>query len=242
MGALDSKVAVVTGSSMGNGEAIARALHSEGARVVLNSRDMGDLRDVAKELGNERVLMVEADLVEEGHMDTLINATLDRWGQIDIFVNNAGTIKIGWAHRGKTSDWRYQFNINLWAYLTGTRLVLPHMLARGQGDIVFIDSIAGRHAVPLWSCYTATKFAVRGFAESLREELKGSGIRVTIVEPGLVATNVLSQGPTVVSRVFEKTAKLLRPEDIGAAVQYAVTRSPDVSVQEIVIQHRGLKL
>ncbi|MFN8498513.1 MAG: SDR family oxidoreductase [Anaerolineae bacterium] len=242
MGALEGKVAVITGSSMGIGAAIARALHAEGARVVLNSRDMADLRDVAKELGNERVLMVEADLVEDSHMQTLIDATLDRWGQIDIFVNNAGTIKIGWAHRGKTSDWRYQFDINLWAYLTGTRLALPHMLARGQGDLVFIDSIAGRHAVPLWSCYTATKFAVRGFAESLREELQGTGVRLTIVEPGLVATNVLSQGPTAVSRVFEKGAKLLRPEDVAAAVQYAVTRPPDVSLQEIVIQHRGLKL
>lgn len=242
MGTLDGKVVIVTGSSMGMGEAITKALHAEGANVVLNSRREDDLRDVAKELGNERLLIVPVDLVHASEVEKLIDKTLERWGKIDIYVNNAGTIKIGWAHGGKTPDWRYMFDINLWAYLTGTRLVLPHLLKQGHGDLVFIDSIAGRHAIPLWSAYTATKFAVRGFAESLREELQGTGVRLTLIEPGLVATNLLSQSPKIVSRVFETVGNLLRPEDVAAAVHYAVTRPPDVAVQEVVIQHQGLKI
>ena len=184
------KVAIITGSSSGIGEATAKRLARDGWRVTLAARRQDELARVARETESAggQALVVPTDVRDHAAIQRMVQATLDQWGRIDVLVNNAG---VGYSARAGQLDserLRDQVSVNLIGVIECAQAVLPTMLERKSGHIINIASIAGLVATPGSSTYAATKFGVVGFSEALRRELRGSGVRVTTFCPGFVAT------------------------------------------------------
>jgi NADP-dependent 3-hydroxy acid dehydrogenase YdfG len=239
MSALDGKVALITGASRGNGKFITAALAGAGARVVLAARRaarLADARDDLK-LAPAQTLLVPTDLHADGQVRHLFVRALDHFGRLDIVVCNAGILSVGRPLAEPVERVSELLRTNLWAYLTCTHEALQAFHRQGQGGhVVMIDSLGGRRLTPLMPAYGVSKFAVRGFAESLRAEAANLGVRVTLIEPSPVATNVAAELPRFLRRTIETPLRLLRPEDVANAVLYAVTRPPEVNVDEVVLR------
>ena len=210
---LEGQVALVTGASSGIGAATARELALRGARVVLAARRADELDAQAQAIiavGGE-AQAIPTDITDEAQIDALVAQTLAHYGRIDILVNNAG---IGWQRSFvKTSreDIARMVNTNLFGVIRLTHAVLPGMLERRHGAIISVASVAGHVAVdPL---YSATKYAVRGFSLSLRRQLQGSGVSVSVVSPGFIRSNLTDgsrrrmPGPEIVARAIANLAQ-----------------------------------
>lgn len=184
---LANQVAIITGASSGIGEALARSLVQEGVRVVLAARSEEKLRALAAELGPERTLVVPTDVAEAAQVERLVARTVERFGGVDIVVNNAGIGLLGTLEETDWEHFRQMWEVNFFGALQLTRVALPHLKARG-GMVVNISSVAGQLALPYMGGYCATKFALNAFSTSLRMELAASGVRVLVVCPGRVKT------------------------------------------------------
>jgi NADP-dependent 3-hydroxy acid dehydrogenase YdfG len=241
-GKLDGKVAIITGASSGIGEATALALAAEGATVVLAARRGDRLNTLAEKIaisgGKARPIIT--DVTDEVQVQNLVQKTKTEFGQIDILINNAGIAAVGAIDGGNTSDWKDMINLNLLGLLYVTHAVLPILKAQGAGHIVNISSVAGRTARVGIGVYNATKWGVNGFSESLRQEVCKQNIRVTIVEPGLVNTEIDDRisDPIAKQNSQERRRSItpLESEDIAAAIVYAVAQPPRVNVNEILIR------
>jgi NADP-dependent 3-hydroxy acid dehydrogenase YdfG len=234
---LAGKTAVVTGASSGIGEATARLLASEGCNVVLAARREDRLKSLAAELGVE-ALAAPTDVTDPAACAALVARTVERFGSLEILVNNAGLGLYGSIPEGDPDDWRRMFDVNVLGVLYSTRAAVRHMLARGTGDIVFVSSLAGRR-VPRadGTVYAATKHAVTAIAEGLRMDVHEKGIRVINVEPGLVRTEFPeSSYPDAEEYYAEKEYTPLEAEDVAAAVMYALEQPQRVSVNEIMVR------
>jgi NADP-dependent 3-hydroxy acid dehydrogenase YdfG len=234
---LAGKTAVVTGASSGIGEATARLLAGEGCNVVLAARREDRLKSLAAELGVE-TLAAPTDVTDPAACAALVARTVERFGSLEILVNNAGLGLYGSIPEGDPDDWRRMFDVNVLGVLYSTRAAVRHMLARGTGDIVFVSSLAGRR-VPRadGTVYAATKHAVTAIAEGLRMDVHEKGIRVINVEPGLVRTEFPeSSYPDAEEYYAEKEYTPLEAEDVAAAVVYALEQPPRVSVNEIMVR------
>jgi NADP-dependent 3-hydroxy acid dehydrogenase YdfG len=234
---LAGKTAVVTGASSGIGEATARQLAGEGCNVVLAARREERLKSLAAELG-EGALAAPTDVTDPAACAALVARTVERFGSLEILVNNAGLGLYGSIPEGDPDDWRRMFDVNVLGVLYSTRAAVRHMLARGTGDIVFVSSLAGRR-VPRadGTVYAATKHAVTAIAEGLRMDVHEKGIRVINVEPGLVRTEFPeSSYPDAEEYYAEKEYTPLEAEDVAAAVVYALEQPPRVSVNEIMVR------
>ena len=190
-------VVVVTGAGSGIGAAVAQAFAREGARVVLTGRREDRLQDVARRIAafQPRVLALPCDVTDEAQVRALVAATLEHFGRIDMLVNNAGVLIEGPTAELGDSAIQTMFDTNVRGLLTCTRLVLPHMRERGYGHIVQISSVAGFVSLPPIGVYAATKHAVQAIADTLRIELFGTGIHVTSICPGPVASELGQRGP-----------------------------------------------
>lgn len=213
---LSGSVAIVTGAAHGLGRATAHALAARGATVVAAGLDEGALADVAAAVGGSHVLL---DVRDPAHADDVVKHALDRHGRLDIVVANAGI-----GHAGEVADMTPEricdlVDINLRAPLLLTRAALAPMLDQRSGAIVLISSIAGGTLVPRESVYSATKAAIEAFAEPLREELRGSGITVSTVAPGVVATAFFDGRGEPYTRKFPRPVP---PEAVAAAVVRAI--------------------
>ena len=239
---LKDKVAIVTGASSGIGEATAIALAQQGAKVAIAARRGDRLEALAQKIqanGGE-VFSLTVDVTDESQVRDLISKTNAKWGRVDILVNNAGVMLLGMIDGANTEDWRRMMNINVLGLMYATHAALPLMKAQGQGHIVNISSVAGRVANAGSGVYNASKWAVNAFSEALRKEVYKDNIRVTIVEPGLVATDL----PTHITDSTAKSSaadfygsvKNLESEDIAAAIVYATSQAPHVNVNEILIR------
>lgn len=190
-------VVVVTGAGSGIGAAVAQAFAREGARVVLAGRREDRLRDLARRIAafQPQVLAIPCDVADEAQVHALVAETIQRFGRIDMLVNNAGVLIAG--PTGELSDRAVHtmLDTNVRGLLTCTRLVLPQMRERGYGHIVQISSVAGFVSLPPIGVYAATKHAVQAIADALRIELSGTGIHVTSVCPGPVASELGQNGP-----------------------------------------------
>ena len=183
------RTALVTGGSRGLGFILARRLLEEGARVAICGRDPDTLDDARAQLGGGDDLMtVTCDLSDPDEVDAMVTAVVERLGPIEILINNAGVIAVGPDSSMSLDDYEYVMGANFWSAVHTTRAVLPGMKARGVGRIVNIASIGGRVAVPHLLPYDASKFALVGYSEGLTAELRGTGVRVTTVTPGLMRT------------------------------------------------------
>ncbi len=234
---LGGRTAIVTGASSGIGEATARLLAGEGCNVALCARREDRLKTLAAELG-ERTLAVPADVTDPAACAALVARTLERFGTLEILVNNAGIGLYGSIPEGEPEDWRKMFEVNVLGVLYTTRAAVRHMLARGTGDVVFVSSLAGRRVpAPDSTVYAATKHAITAIAEGLRIDVHEKGIRVINVEPGLVRTEFPeSSHPSAQVFYAKKTYAPLQAEDIAAAVLYAVKQPARVSVNEVAVR------
>jgi NADP-dependent 3-hydroxy acid dehydrogenase YdfG len=241
MARLDGKVAVVTGASSGIGEATAEALAAEGASVVVAARREDRLEDLVGRIrGNGgQVLSVTADVIEEQQAHDLIKQATDELGRVDILVNNAGVMQLSKVEKGLSDEWRRMFDVNVMGLLYVTDAAIEVMKEQGSGHIVNVSSLAGRKSGPFRGAYAGTKFAVNAISEALRQELLEDNIRITMVEPGAVETELADhitdeEAREGMSALME--IERLQPEDIAAAVVYVVTQPERVSVNEILVR------
>ena len=239
--ALDGSVALVTGASSGIGEATAEALAAEGASVALAARREDELRAVADsiESAGGEALVVPTDVTDEQQVEAMVEETVDALGGLDVLVNNAGVMLLEAVADADTDNWRQMVEVNLLGLMNATHAALP-ALKDGGGHVVNVSSVAGRQAGENASGYNATKFGVNGFTEAFRQEVTDEGIRTTVVEPGLVETELQEHIPD--EEIREGTEQWLdsleplAPEDIARSIRFAVAQPQHVSVNELLIR------
>lgn len=237
-------VALVTGASSGIGHATARALAEQGARVVAVARRKDRLDALVSDIqqsGGE-ALAIASDITDRASAEAAVRQAVDHFGRLDILVNNAGVMIIGPVVENEVMDWEQMIALNQQALLYMTKAALPHLEAaaesevRGVADIVNISSYAGRVASPNFAVYNMTKFGVNGFTEALRQELGGSHIRVGVLEPGAVRTELNDNHRGVIRddiEAFFASIEALEAEDIADGVAYMVTRPRRAAIGEL---------
>jgi NADP-dependent 3-hydroxy acid dehydrogenase YdfG len=244
---LTGTAALVTGASSGIGAATARQLAELGASVALVARRKDRLDDLAAEI--EKVggtaLVVAADLTDRIQAEGAVQQAVQGLGRLDIVVNNAGVMFLGPVVGADAEEWDRMIATNVQGLLYTTRAALPHLLQAAEegprqvADIVNISSIAGRVAWNGYGVYNLTKFGVNGFTESLRQEVTQRHVRVGVVEPGGVATELGSHNrPEVRNEMidpFYEQTEVLAPDDIADAVAYVVTRPRHTAIGELWI-------
>lgn len=218
-------VFLITGASSGIGAATARHAAEAGYRVVLAARSTERLAELAAALGGaERALAVGCDVTEWPQQQALVSATLEAFGQIDVAFANAGFGAPRGFLRSDPDHWRSMVLTNVYGAALTIRATLP-ALKRSRGHLLLTGSVAGRRALP-GSLYSATKWAITGMGEAARQELNGTGVRVTLIEPGQVDTPFFDQRPH----------QALEADDIARAVLFAVSQPPHVDVNEILVR------
>ncbi len=237
-GKLEGKVAIITGASAGIGEATAIAFAAEGAKVAIAARRVERLASLAEriEASGGKVLQVATDVTDEAQVQTLIEKTKATFGRIDILVNNAGIAFTGEIANANTADWRRMIDVNILGVMYATHAVLPILKEQQSGHIVNISSVAGRTVRVGVGAYNVTKWGVNAFSEALRLELTPHNIRVTIIEPGMVNTEINAHITDSKSQTLRQSITPLESEDVAAAIAYAVTQPPRVNVNEILIR------
>jgi clavulanate-9-aldehyde reducatase len=242
MAALDGKAVAVTGASSGIGEATALALAREGASVALGARRRDRIEALAQrieEAGGTAVAL-EVDVGDEAQARAFVDGAAERFGRLDVLVNNAGVMLLGPVESGDPGDWRRMVDVNLLGLLYCTHAALTIMREQGSGDIVNVSSTAGRVARAGSAVYNLTKFGVNAFTEGLRQEVTERGIRIAVVEPGFVATELQSHNQGAALEAIEgvrgQIGEVLQPEDIANGILYAVSQPPHVAVNEILIR------
>ncbi len=239
---LSGTVALVTGASSGIGEATALALAAQGVKVALAARRTDRLDAVVKQIeaaGGEALALV-CDVTDEAQVNQTVQAVKAKWGRLDMLVNNAGIAVLGPVLGADTSEWRRAFDINVLGLMYATHAVLPLMKEQGRGHIINMSSVSGRVSFPGLSVYCATKWAVNGFSESLRQEAAPDNIRVTLIEPGLVTTeinaSVTDEATKAMLDSYSGSMRVLDASDIAAAVVYAASQPDHVSINEVLVR------
>jgi len=244
---LADTAALVTGASSGIGAATAKALAAEGAAVALLARRADRLADLKSEIESAggTALVTAADVTDAKEVSTAVRRTVDELGRLDIVVNNAGLMQSGPAAEARLQDWDEMVAVNVQGVLYVTRAALPHLIdaaassPRGVADLVTISSTGGWVARPNTAVYSLTKFGVNAFSEGIRQEVLGKRVRVGVVGPGTVDTEIFSRLAAPSREAIERqTAGMvkLRPEDIADAVLYMVTRDRRVAVNQMLVR------
>jgi NADP-dependent 3-hydroxy acid dehydrogenase YdfG len=218
-------VFLITGASSGIGAATARQAAQAGYRVVLAARSLGKLRELARELGGEeRALPVECDVTEFDQQQAAVASALERFDRLDVAFANAGFGAARGFEKETPEHWRSMVLTNVLGAAFTIRAALP-ALRDARGHLLLTSSVAGRRPLP-GSLYSATKFAVTAMGEAARQELNETGVRVTLIEPGMVDT-----------AFFENpVSDALQPDDVARAVMFAVGQPPHVDVNEILLR------
>lgn len=240
---MDGRVVIITGASSGIGEATARHLAKAGAKVVLVARRQERLESLAKDIENSgrEALTVAADVTQKAAATNIIRQTLDKFGKLDVLINNAGVMLNGPAHDTPLEDWEQMVNLNVLGLLYLTHAALPEFRKQGTGHIVNVSSVAGRTTRAGSAVYNATKWGVNAFTDALRQEIAAEKlhIRTTLIEPGAVATELQSHLRPKVYEQFKQNfgnIEILQAEDIADAIHYALTRPPRVNINEMLIR------
>jgi NADP-dependent 3-hydroxy acid dehydrogenase YdfG len=236
---IKNKVVVITGASSGLGEATARHLAQEGARVVLGARRLDRLQSLAKELDLPRGAVVQTDVVRRDQVEALVARAVELHGRIDVMLNNAGLMPQSLLEKLKVDEWDRMVDVNIKGVLYGIAAALPRMIAQKSGHIINVSSVAGHKVGPGGAVYSATKHAMRALSEGLRQEVKAHNIRTTIISPGAVLTELANTitDPDVAKRVHGLYETVGIPADSFArAVIYAMSQPDDVDINEILFR------
>jgi clavulanate-9-aldehyde reducatase len=241
-GSLEGRRIAITGASSGIGEATAEALAREGASVALGARRRDRIEALAERIGDSAHAL-EVDVSEEAAARGFVEAAAEAMGGLDGLVNNAGVMLLGPVQGADTEQWRRMIEVNLLGLLYCTHAALPLMTEGGGGHIVNISSVAGRTAALGSAVYNITKWGVNGFSEGLRQEALHSNIRVTILEPGYVETELQghNEHPMVLEGIKNMREQigedgLLQAEDMAEAILYAFAQPQHVSVNEMLVR------
>jgi len=242
---LDGTVALVTGASSGIGEATAVALAAEGAQVAVAARRRDRLEALADRIGRDQVLVLETDVTDEAQARDMVDQTVSRFGRLDTLVNNAGVMLLGPIVDAPVEEWRRMVELNVLGLLYCTHAALPHLLSAAEAeprrvaDVVNVSSVAGRVARLGSGVYNATKFGVVAFSESLRQEVTRRHVRVTVIEPGAVATELATHlRPEVLEGMMATFGPMvmLQSEDIAESIAFTVTRPRRMAVNEVLVR------
>jgi NADP-dependent 3-hydroxy acid dehydrogenase YdfG len=222
---VSDSVFLITGASSGIGAATARQAAAAGYRLVLAARSTDRLNELAAELGgDERAIAVTCDVTEWDQQEALVQRALDQYGRVDVAFANAGFGAARGFLKESPEQWRSMVLTNVYGAALTIRATLP-ALKQARGHLVLTGSVAGRRALP-GSLYSATKWAVTGMGESARQEVNGTGVRVTLIEPGMVDTPFFDN----------PVSNALEPDDVARAVMFAVSQPPHVDVNEILVR------
>jgi NADP-dependent 3-hydroxy acid dehydrogenase YdfG len=239
---LKNKVAIITGASSGIGYATALTLSKAGIRVAVGARRTERLQELEKQIikNNGEILVQKTDVTRKSDCDSLVNTIVEKWGKVDILINNAGLMPLSYFKNGKVEEWEQMIDVNIKGVLYCTSAVVPYMLEKKSGHIINISSVAGRIVFAGGSVYCATKHAIAALSEGLRKELSPTyNIRVTCIEPGAVETELLESITDESMTGFIQATKdmeTLRSDDIANAILYAVQAPGHVNVNEILIR------
>ena len=244
---LAGTTALVTGASSGIGEATAVALAAQGASVALVARRRDRLQDLASRIegAGGTALVLEADVTDQAQAQDAVAQTVERLGRLDVLVNNAGVMLLGPAEHAPVEEWQRMVELNVLGLMYCAHAALPHLLTAAQdgprqvADMVNVSSVAGRVARAGSGVYNATKFGVGAFSESLRQELTKRHVRVSLVEPGAVETELAGHNrPEVLEGLRTRFAGMerLQSDDIADAISYVVTRPRHVAINELLVR------
>jgi NADP-dependent 3-hydroxy acid dehydrogenase YdfG len=247
MGSLDGRKVLITGGSSGIGEATALAMAAEGAAIAVGARRKERLDELASRIEGDggTAVAIEADITDEDQAKALVEGAHEALGGLDALVNNAGVMLLGPLQGANPDEWRTMIEVNCLGLLYCTHYALPLMRDGGGGDIVNVSSVAGRTAALGSGVYNMTKWGVVGYSEALRQEALHIGIRVTLIEPGFVDTELQGHNthPIVIEQMNKMRESLgddvLKAEDIAGAIVYATSQPKHVSVNEILVRPTG---
>lgn len=244
---LNGTAALITGASSGIGSAVARELAAMGVQVALLGRRRDRLEELAAALtaegGTARV--IAADITDRAQATAAVDVVLETFGRLDILVNAAGIMLNGASLEADPDDWQRMIDLNVTGLVMVTKTALPHLLAaaasndRGVADLVNISSIAGRVANARVAVYNATKFGVTAFSESLRQEFTRQNLRVSVIEPGAVDTELFGHQRPETQQHYEQLftgVEKLRPEDIAELIGFLVSRPRRMAINEVVVR------
>lgn len=234
------KVIAITGASSGIGEAIARYMAQQGAKVVLGARRTDKLAEIttAIQADGGQAAFTELDVTQLDSMTAFVRFAVDTFGTVDVFVNNAGVMPLSYLNEYKVSEWHQMVDVNIKGVLHGIAAALPVFDANQSGQFINITSVGDRWVGPTSSVYSATKFAVRALTEGLRQEV-GTHVRVTLVAPGATESELAESisDPALKKMAIEQfRANTLPAEAIAKAVAYAIAQPAEVDVNELVIR------
>ena len=241
---LQGTVALVTGASSGIGEAAALKLAELGASVALVARRRDRIESLAERIG-DGALAIEADVASAEQAQAAVERTVSELGRLDTLVNNAGVMLLGPVEGAPVEEWERMIGVNVTGFLYCAHAALPHLLKAAQdsprqvADMVNISSVAGRRATLGSGVYNMTKHGVGAFSESLRQEVAGRHVRISLVEPGAVATELTSHNrPEIREQLSQAFGNIERLEatDIADGIAYIVTRPRHVSINELLIR------
>ncbi|MTE25678.1 SDR family oxidoreductase [Winogradskyella ouciana] len=238
---LEDKVLIITGASSGIGEATAKKLSQDGAKVVLMARSEDKLKTLKQDIENNNgeALVISGDVTKSDDFKNAVQQTVDKFGKVDGLINNAGLMPLSFVEKLKTDEWEQMVDVNIKGVLNGVAAVLPELKKNKGGDIINISSMAAHRYFPGGAVYCATKSAVKMFSEGLRQELSPKyGINVTSIEPGAVDTNLTS---TITDEDIKEKMKemqkmtTLESEDIANAIHYTLTQPARVNINDVYI-------
>jgi 3-oxoacyl-[acyl-carrier protein] reductase len=229
---LAGKAALVTGAGRGIGRAVARLLAQSGCRVVLSARTVDQVKAVEQEIQDQKgaAIAVPGDLTRDEDLEKLVAESRRAVGSIDILINNAGWGKRAPVVKASIEDWDQTFRVNLRAPMMLARALLPDMIAKGEGAVINIGSVSGKSGEANGAAYSASKFGLIGFTQSLYEEVRERGIKVSVILPGFVDTPLIPP-----NRQLDRS-KMIHPDDIAQAVYYVLTSPATCCPVEITVR------
>jgi NADP-dependent 3-hydroxy acid dehydrogenase YdfG len=236
---IKDKVVVITGASSGLGEATARRLAREGAKLVLGARRLERLQTLAEELSLGDDAVVQTDVTDREQVENLVKHAVQTHGRVDAIINNAGLMPLSPLEALRVEDWDRMIDVNLKGTLYGIAAALPHMKEQQGGHVINVSSVAGHTVNPGGAVYSATKYGVRVISEALRQEVKPYNIRTTVISPGAVATELPGSvtEPDVAEGVNALYESVAVPADSFASmVVFAMSQPEDVDVNEILFR------
>ena len=244
---IEGKVIVITGGSSGLGADTARHLSSAGAKIVLGARREERLEELVKELNDNggEAICLKTDVTDQAQVKKLVDTAVEKFGRIDVMLNNAGLMQQSPLEAFKVDEWDNMIDVNIKGVLYGIAAALPHMKKQKSGHMINVSSVAGHKVTPAGVVYCATKHAVRAISEGFRSEVKDYNLRSTIISPGAVDTELPShithkESNEGINAYYEQVA--VPPESFARAVAFAIEQPEDIDINEILYRPTAQEL